>query len=231
MREQTERTAQTPRAATGFGLLAVQSISCAVVILAVLLLRLVGGGVFQELRTYFEDAMRQNTLAAAIHALWDEEVYTTAPETTTTAVTTTATAAETTSTSATAPVSGAVVTSPFGDRADPFGDGQEFHRGVDLAAPVGTPIAAMWAGEVTEADTEGAGTLGRYLRLRHGEIEVLYAHCDTIMVAVGDAVTAGDTIATVGSTGRTTGAHLHLEITQNGTAVDPAPFLGGVADV
>lgn len=228
MREHTERTEKTPRrASSGWGLLAVQSISCAVVILAVLLLRLVGDGAFQELRAYFKDAMQQNALTTAIHALWDEEIYTTAPETTTTTTST----AETASTTKTAPVSGAVLTSAFGWRADPFGQGQEFHRGVDLAAPVGTPIAAMWTGEVTEVDVDGAGTLGKYLRLCHDKIEVLYAHCDTITVKAGDTVTAGEYVATVGNTGRTTGAHLHFEITQNGTAIDPAPLLCEVEDV
>ncbi|MBO5797419.1 MAG: hypothetical protein J6R77_03615, partial [Clostridia bacterium] len=80
----------------GFGLLAVQSISCAAVVLAVLILRLVGGNLFTQLGAYFKEAMHQNALTAAIHALWEEDIaYTT---TTTTTSATTTTGAETTTT-------------------------------------------------------------------------------------------------------------------------------------
>jgi hypothetical protein len=83
----------------GFGLLAVQSISCAAVVLAVLILRLVGGNLFTQLGTYFKEAMHQNTLTAAIHALWEEDIaYSTTATTATTTTTTTTTGAETTTT-------------------------------------------------------------------------------------------------------------------------------------
>lgn len=247
---ETERVPSKKRSATtGLGLLAVQSVSCAVVVLAVLILRLVDGGVFQQLRVYFQEAMQQNALTAAIHALWDENaVYTTATTdattTTTTATTATpetgsttlsdqvATAAWTGVDPTTAPVSGAVVTSGFGSRNDPFSGERAFHNGVDLAAPVGTAIAAMWDGEVIAVDAEGTGSLGKHIRLQHGGgVEVLYAHCDTIAVAVGDVVAAGKTVATVGDTGRSTGAHLHLSVWQNGSLYDPAPLLSEVAYV
>lgn len=234
------------RAAAGFGLLAVQSISCAVVVLAVLVLRLLGGGVFRQLGDYFQEAMQQNALTAAIHALWDDEVLY-PPTTTTPAVTTTSPAAGgaavTTPTNvaastwrgavpAAAPLDDAVISSRFGERSDPFGGGEEFHTGIDLAAASGTPIAAMWDGEVVATDVEGSGSLGKYIRLRHADgVEVLYAHCDTLAVAVGDTVTAGQTVATVGSTGRSTGAHLHIEVQVNGELYDPAPLLAGVGYV
>lgn len=80
----------------GFGLLAVQSISCAVVVLAVLILRLVGGNLFTQLGAYFKEAMQQNALTAAIHALWEEDV--TYSTTVTTTTTTTTTVPETTAT-------------------------------------------------------------------------------------------------------------------------------------
>lgn len=239
---------QTPtrarRVGGGLGLLAVQSISCAVVLLAVLILRLVGGGVFAQLGAYFEEAMQQNTLTAAIRALWEEDVaYSTAATTTTTASTTTTTTTttaetttgETTATAAltavnptTAPLSGAVVTSSFGPREDPFSGEAAFHSGIDLAAAEGTAIVAMWAGEVTAVDNVGTGSLGKYVTLRHADgVEVCCAHCSEVFVAVGDTVAAGQAVAAVGQTGRATGPHLHLEIRQNGVLCDPAAVLPG----
>lgn len=251
--ENEQKPTKKPRGVGGFGVLAVQGISCAAVILAVLVVRLVGGSLFEQLRTYFQDAMQQNALTAAVHALWEDDVIYTTTTTvlpTTVTVTTTAPTAvqtmpstvaagggdETTPTAQTAvwegggagalPVSGAVLTSGFGMREDPFGGAAEFHRGVDLAVPLGTPIAAMWAGEVTAADSAGTGSLGQYLRLRCSDgTEVLYAHCSALYVRVGERVAAGDTVAAVGSTGRSTGAHLHVQIERDGVLYDPTPLL------
>ena len=234
-----EKKSQPRRLAQGVGLVAVQSVSCAVVVLAVLLLRLLGGGLFSALGRYFQDAMQKNALTAAIHALWEEEIaFTTAPTaTTTTEISTTTTATTTTSTTttaatavstqtATAPVFGAVVSSAFGYRDNPVTGQKEFHEGLDLAAAEGTPIVAMQAGEVVAADSVGAGSLGKHLTLRHADgVEMCYAHCQTVTVTAGDLVSVGQTVATVGQTGQVTGAHLHWEIRQNGQLVDPANWL------
>lgn len=245
---------KTTRCANGWRLLLVQSISCAILILTVLILRLVGGGIFRQLGEYFEEAMRQNALAAAIHALWGEEVtysssttpaeaVTTVPPAATTATTTTATvettAVPTVSTAATAapaapaaataaawPVAGATVTSGYGDRTDPFTGKPAFHSGIDLAAPEGTPVAALWAGEVIGADSVGAGSLGKYVTVTcENGLEIRCAHMSALSVQVGDRVAAGDRLGAVGHTGRATGPHLHLEIRQNGELRDPAPWL------
>ena len=100
-----------------------------------------------------------------------------------------------------------------------------FHKGVDIANAVGTPIRAVSDGEVIDAGP--AGGFGNWVRLRHedGTITV-YGHMETIDVAVGDKVHAGQKIAGMGSRGFSTGSHLHFEVHPNGgDAVDPAPWL------
>ena len=100
-----------------------------------------------------------------------------------------------------------------------------FHKGVDIANAVGTPILAVSDGEVIDAGP--AGGFGNWVRLRHedGTITV-YGHMETIDVAVGDKVHAGQKIAGMGSRGFSTGSHLHFEVHPNGgDAVDPAPWL------
>ena len=205
----------------GFGVLAVQSVICAVAILAVLIFRLVGGGLFARLKSDFEGAMRQNALAAAIHAMSGEDLYTTAATT----VSTTAAKAVSAVPSVCPPLTAATLTSGFGERENPLTGERERHEGIDLAADKGAPVFAVLSGRVIRADAEGAGTLGRYLVMDCGGTEVWYAHCDTLTVAVGDVLTAGDPVATVGDTGEATGPHLHLEIRRNGEAVDPKTVL------
>lgn len=122
------------------------------------------------------------------------------------------------------PVDG-VVTSGFGYRADPFEGTSRFHRGIDIAAPVGTPVGSLAAGTVTMAG-ERAG-YGRVVMIEHDDgWRSVYAHCDRLDVQPGQRVQAGDPIATVGSTGRSTGPHLHLELHHQGRAVDPGKSLG-----
>lgn len=99
-----------------------------------------------------------------------------------------------------------------------------FHRGQDIGAPCGEPIHAAAAGRVVQAGW--FGTYGNWVRIAHGNgLETGYAHAATILVTVGQTVKAGQTIATVGSTGAATGCHLHFETHINGTAVDPVPFM------
>jgi murein DD-endopeptidase MepM/ murein hydrolase activator NlpD len=115
------------------------------------------------------------------------------------------------------------VTSVFGERKNPTAAGEEFHKGLDIAAVRGTPIAAMQFGVVTDAGEDSK--LGRYLVVSHGELEILYAHCDTVTARIGDVVQAGDTVATVGSTGNSTGNHLHVEMVRSGDYVNPAEWI------
>ncbi len=117
-----------------------------------------------------------------------------------------------------------VVSSPFGLRADPFTGEKRLHKGIDLAMPKGSPISAVAAGKVVYSGH--ANGYGNTVVLDHGNgIITRYAHNQVNLVSVGDAVEAGQEIALVGSTGRSTGPHLHFEVLQNGTAVDPSPFL------
>ena len=98
------------------------------------------------------------------------------------------------------------------------------HTGLDIAAPNGTPIQVAADGVVTHASP--MGTYGNLVIVSHGNgVETYYAHCSKILVSVGDTVSAGDKIALVGSTGNSTGNHLHLEIRINGKVVNPQKYL------
>lgn len=117
------------------------------------------------------------------------------------------------------PVSGSV-SSRFGQR---WGRG---HKGIDIAAPKGTSIRAAAAGTVTIAKYGYNGGYGNYVKISHRNgIETLYGHCVSVNTAVGAKVSQGQVIAYVGSTGRSTGNHLHLEIRVNGTAQNPQNYL------
>jgi len=115
----------------------------------------------------------------------------------------------------------AAVTSPFGIRKDPFGgSGTEFHYGLDLGAPAGTEVTSLFNGVVAKAGYDGG--LGNYIIITHGkELQTLYAHLSEIKVKTGDMVNQYDIIGLVGSTGRSTGPHLHLGVYINGQKVDP----------
>ncbi len=116
------------------------------------------------------------------------------------------------------PVSNPVITSRFGPRT------RNNHAGIDLACPTGTPIAAAESGVVTFAGWSGA--YGYLVKVQHtGGYETYYGHCSKILASVGDEVQQGDIIANVGSTGRSTGPHLHLEIRYEGTAINPEVFI------
>jgi murein DD-endopeptidase MepM/ murein hydrolase activator NlpD len=121
------------------------------------------------------------------------------------------------------PVAGQA-TSGFGARFDPIQDKQIQHPGFDLAAPVGTPVAAAAGGTVTHAGP--AGTYGNLITIRHGDgFETRYAHLSAVDVHVGDPIETGQPIGKVGTTGYSTGPHLHFEVRHDGKPVDPAPYL------
>lgn len=110
------------------------------------------------------------------------------------------------------------ITSPFGGRAD-FRRG-EFPPGLDIAAPSGTPIAASAGGQVIWAGPKG--TYGNLVKIDHGNgFTTYYAHCSELLVQEGDQVTQGQTIALVGSTGRSTGPHCHFELLWQDELLDP----------
>lgn len=113
------------------------------------------------------------------------------------------------------------VSSPFGVRKNPFGGGPDFHKGVDIAAPEGTRILAAADGEVVTSTSDEA--FGNYIKIDHGNgFYTLYGHCSSLVAQKGMRVRAGDVIAYVGSTGNSTGNHLHFAMVKNGVYFDPA---------
>lgn len=123
------------------------------------------------------------------------------------------------------PIAGSFVTSGFGGRADPFGGGSQFHKGIDFQASIGDPVLAVADGVVSFAgDRSGYGNT---VEIDHGNGYVTrYAHNSRLSRQVGDLVRAGQEIAKAGSSGRSTGAHVHFELWQDGVVVNPRKFLG-----
>jgi murein DD-endopeptidase MepM/ murein hydrolase activator NlpD len=115
----------------------------------------------------------------------------------------------------------AQISSAFGMRSDPFTGKPKLHKGVDLAAPAGTPVVAALPGRVISAGYESG--YGNTVLVEHdGGLRTRYGHLASINVKVGDMVTSEDTLGKVGSTGRSTGAHLHFEVIRDGKQVNPA---------
>ena len=111
------------------------------------------------------------------------------------------------------------ITSQFGYRTDPFTGEISYHSGTDIAAPYGTPVLAAAGGTVTVANATDpwGGSYGYYVKIQHdGTFDTLYAHCSSICVTPGQQVQQGEVIGYVGSTGNSTGNHLHFEIWENG---------------
>lgn len=119
------------------------------------------------------------------------------------------------------------ITSWFGYREDPFTGEIAYHSGTDIAAPEGTPILAAADGTVTIAnaiDSWGGG-YGYHIKVKHNDTyDTLYAHCSSICVTVGQEVKQGEVIGYVGTTGNSTGNHLHFEVWQNGERTDALGF-------
>ena len=126
------------------------------------------------------------------------------------------------------PLEGASMSSGFGMRTHPVLGGRRGHKGIDLASPMGSPIYATADGVVTRADW--FSSYGLYISLDHGaQLETRYGHLSRLNVAEGQVVRKGDLIGYVGSTGRSTGPHLHYEVRIAGTAVNPVPYMQGDA--
>ena len=118
-----------------------------------------------------------------------------------------------------------VVTSEFGNRRDPFTGERRGHSGMDLAVPTGTSVRAALPGTVT-VSTYNRGGYGYYVMIDHGNgLSTLYGHNSQLLARVGQTVEAGDVIALSGSTGRSTGPHLHFEVRINGERTNPRSYL------
>ena len=123
------------------------------------------------------------------------------------------------------PVASSFMTSGYGYRADPFGGGSQFHRGIDFDARTGDPVMSVADGVVSYSGVRGG--YGNVVEVDHGNGYVTrYAHNSRNTVRVGDLVRVGQEIAKAGSTGRSTGAHVHFEVWENGRVQNPRQFLG-----
>ena len=119
------------------------------------------------------------------------------------------------------PLDDSVLSSDFGYRVSPISGRWKFHSGVDLAAPIGTPVHACKWGKVQSA-IQGDNVFGNYIILQHTNgMTSVYAHLSQILVKQGDIVSKGKEIGKVGTTGASTGPHLHFEVRQNGRPMNP----------
>lgn len=276
---------------SGWQLVAVQSISCIVVVLIVFMFKMIGGSAFKQLRESFNKSIMSNSLMATIAALLEtpsgssdidsstsesgtsttfdtsttntgestdsttkNTAESSSSETTTAQTSTTGSSTNSVSTTTASaaggndikvsekkvlyapagatfaplkinrvphnPLQSGKITSFFGYRINPTSGEDSFHQGLDIAAEMNSPIAAMYFGVVTEVGV--SQSYGNYVKIYHGNgIEVLYAHCSKILVNKDAIIRAGEIVAYVGSTGISTGPHLHIEVKVNGVAYDP----------
>lgn len=122
------------------------------------------------------------------------------------------------------PIDKGWMSSRYGQRTDPFTGRLAWHGGVDFAGKTGTEIKAVASGVVTWSDDRYG--YGKLVEINHGNgYKTRYAHCDTLEAKVGDIVRKGDVVALMGSTGRSTGPHVHFEVYKNGRSVDPAAYI------
>jgi murein DD-endopeptidase MepM/ murein hydrolase activator NlpD len=123
------------------------------------------------------------------------------------------------------PVQDGWISSYFGRRADPFTGYTAVHKGLDFAGPEGTKVTTVAAGLVTFSG-ERSG-FGEMVEINHGNgLATRYCHNEKVLVKQGDMVRKGQEVALMGSTGRSTGPHLHFEVLKNGSQVDPLRFIG-----
>lgn len=128
------------------------------------------------------------------------------------------------------PVDGGEVKSRYGWRLHPISGEKHFHQGIDIAAPLGTPVKAIASGYVNQIREEEL--LGKVVEIKHSSgVVSLYGHLEKVLVEPRQLVKGGEVIATVGNSGVSSGPHLHLEIKERGVNVDPAIKLGVVETV
>lgn len=172
----------------------------------------IGGGFFDGIKTWYEtEFMRETSVIQVIEKnlpAGDEDPATVTVLANNTGITTMC-----------LPISGSV-TSPFGYRIHPIYGDERLHRGVDIGGDYGQKVHCALDGKVIEA---GQGkSYGNYVVVSHGDhLKTLYAHCQEIVVKEGEKVAKGDTVALVGSTGDSTGPHLHFEIIIDDDPIDP----------
>jgi murein DD-endopeptidase MepM/ murein hydrolase activator NlpD len=118
----------------------------------------------------------------------------------------------------------AYITSHYGWRVHPISGEKDYHKGIDVGLSAGTEILAGFDGTVVEVGFDADG-FGNYVVIENADgLQAKYAHCNSVSVTSGQAVTVGEVIATVGSTGNSTGPHLHFEVVKNGQYLNPLFF-------
>ena len=128
------------------------------------------------------------------------------------------------------PTKSGFISSYFGERQDPFTGHEAFHRGVDFAGVAGSEVTAVATGVVTWAGARSG--YGSLIEINHGNGYVTrYGHNQRVLVKVGQTVHRGDAVALMGSTGRSTGPHVHFEVLKNGRQINPSTFLGTSGNV
>jgi murein DD-endopeptidase MepM/ murein hydrolase activator NlpD len=115
------------------------------------------------------------------------------------------------------------MSSSYGARSDPFEGHVAQHRGIDFAGAAGSEVLAVAEGVVTRV--EKVAGYGNLVEITHGQYVTRYAHNQSALVAEGDRVSRGQPVALMGSTGRSTGPHVHFEVLQNGRHVNPLKFI------
>lgn len=124
------------------------------------------------------------------------------------------------------PVDNVTLTSSFGNRSDPFNGHRRMHQGIDIPGPLGTPVYATADGVVQRA--EWANGYGNLVEINHGNgLETRYGHLSKLIAQPNERVRRGQLIGLMGSTGRSTGSHLHYEVRIAGGAVNPMPYIEG----
>jgi murein DD-endopeptidase MepM/ murein hydrolase activator NlpD len=124
------------------------------------------------------------------------------------------------------PVKKLSLTSNYGVRSDPFNGGARMHKGIDIPGPMGTPIYATADGVVSRSGW--ASGYGNLVQISHGGgMETRYGHMSKLLVEANSYVKRGQLIGLMGSTGRSTGSHLHYEVRVDGAAINPIPFVAG----
>ncbi len=124
------------------------------------------------------------------------------------------------------PVENVSLSSDFGNRSDPFNGHKRMHQGIDIRGPLGTPVYATADGVVTRA--QWANGYGNLVEINHGNgLETRYGHLSRLIAQPNERVRRGQLIGLMGSTGRSTGSHLHYEVRIAGNAVNPLPYIQG----
>lgn len=236
-------------------LLIIQIAVCITIVCAVLVFKLIGGESYHSFREWYQKKINQTVIASenepfyesvwnSIFGLPEESSSDGVPTDTTSAMQVSLTQALSQHGSGTQlcttdqagnpvwfsvwlsePVEQGVLTSSFGMRDDPFTGEESFHNGMDIGADENTPIYSALPGTVGQVVTDDA-SYGNYVEIDHGNgVVTRYAHCNALLVQQGQTVSRGEEIARVGSTGKSTGNHLHFTVFLNDAPCDPAPLL------